>query len=156
MREQRVADMVTGGVLVALGGVTVAAALRIVGTAGERLHPRTLPYLLGWLVVAGGVALFLSAVRSRGPGRTVEWPDREAARRLLVSFGSLALYVFLIEPAGFPLATFIFVGFLVWFIGRCHPLVALGLGVASAGTVYLLFVRLLALPFPLGPIGALS
>lgn len=153
MRTQRAADMVTGGVLAAVGVVAVLAALRIVGTAGERLHPRTLPYILGWTLLAGGVTLVVSAAKFRGPERVLEWPDRTGLGRVAVSLASLALYVLLLEPLGFPLATLLFVSFSIWFIGRYHPLAALGLGAASAAAVYVLFIRLLALPFPVGPLG---
>lgn len=153
MRTQRAGDIASGIFLSLLGLVVVLAALQIRGAPDVRMQPRTLPLILGWTIGVAGGFLFLRAWRYRGAERAIPWPDRAGTLRVAVSLGSLAILLLFIEPIGLPLGTAVLVGFLVWYLGSYRLIYAGILGLATGGTVYFVFIRLLQLSFPGGPLG---
>jgi putative tricarboxylic transport membrane protein len=153
MRTQRAGDMASGIFFVLLGVFVVWAAFRIKGAPDMRMHPRTLPLILGWVVgIAGGILAF-RAWRYQGPGRTVQWPDRVGTRRVGMTLAALVVFLLLVEPLGMPLGSGLLVGFLVWYLGGHRPIFAGLLGLATGGVIYAVFIRLLQLSFPIGPLG---
>lgn len=153
MKSQRVGDIISGVFLVLLGLVVVVAAFQIKGAPDVRMQPRTLPLILGCIVVMAGAALAFRAWRYRGPVRTVPWPDRTGIRRVLTTLAALAVFLFLMDPLGMPLGSSLLVGFLVWYLGGYRPVYAGLLGLGMGGLIYLVFIRLLNLSFPIGPLG---
>src|SRR5262245_12319424 len=122
MRTQRSADLTSGILMAGLGLMTVLAARKIAGSAGDHLHPRTVPLALGWIVLSCGIALSFNALTFRGADLRLQWPGRTGALRVLATLASLAAYLLMIGPLGLLLATFVFVSFLIWFIGK-YPVV---------------------------------
>ncbi len=153
MKSQRFGDMASGLFLVLLGLVVVVAAFQIKGAPDVRMQPRTLPLILGFIVGVAGAALAIRAWRYHGPVRDVPWPDRTGLGRVLTTLAALAVFLFLMEPLGMPLGSSLLVGFLVWYLGGYRPLYAGLLGLATGGMMYLVFIRLLNLSFPIGPLG---
>ncbi len=152
MKTQRAGDIASGIFLSLLGLVVVVAAVQIKGAPDVRMQPRTLPLILGWTIgIAGGI-LALRAWRYRGAEIIVPWPDRAGALRVLITLASLAAYLLFLEPLGLPLGTALVVGFLVWYLGNYRLIYAGILGLASGGTIYLVFIHLLQLSFPAGPL----
>jgi hypothetical protein len=136
MKSLRFGDMASGVFLVLLGLIVVLAAIQIKGAPDVRMQPRTLPLILGWTVLAAGAALAIRAWRYRGPVRTVPWPDRVGILRVGITFAGLVIFLFLVEP-----------------LGSYRPVYAGLLGLATGGTIYVVFIRLLNLSFPIGPLG---
>lgn len=153
MKSQRVGDMVSGVFLVLLSLVVVVAALQIKGAPDVRMQPRTLPLILGCIIGVAGAALTVRAWLYHGPVRVVPWPDRPGTLRVGVTFATLVVFLFLVEPLGMPLSSSLLVGFLVWYLGGYRPIFAGLLGLAMGGTIYVVFIRLLSLSFPIGPLG---
>jgi putative tricarboxylic transport membrane protein len=153
VKTQRSADIVSGIFLSILGLVVVLASLKIAASPDVRLQPRTLPLSLGVLILGAGIILAARAWRFRGEDRGVRWPDRAGTARVLVTLASLAAYLVLMGPLGLPLSTLIFVSFLTWYLGRYRLVWVLSLGLASGAVVYVVFIRLLELSFPVGPLG---
>jgi len=153
VKTQRSADIASGIFLSLLGLIAVLAALRIAGSPDVRMQPRTLPLILGWIILAAGGILAARAWHLREEERIIKWPDRSGTFRVLVTLASLAVYLLLMDPLGLPLSTVLFVAFLVWYLGRYRMVWAATLGLASGGTVYYVFIRLLQLSFPVGPLG---
>ena len=153
MKSQRFSDMASGLFLVFLGLVVVVAASQIKGAPDVRMQPRTLPLILGFIVGVAGAALAIRAWRYHGPVRDVPWPGREGLRRVLTTLAALAVFLFLMQPLGMPLGSCLLVGFLVWYLGGYRPIYAGLLGLATGGMIYLVFIRLLNLSFPIGPLG---
>ena len=145
--------MASGVFLVLLGLVVVVAAFRIKGAPDVRMQPRTLPLILGWIVGVAGAALAFRAWFYRGPVRIVPWPDRVGTLRVGVTLAALVVFLFFVEPLGMPLGSGLLVGFLVWYLGGYRPIYAGLLGLATGGTIYVVFIRLLSLSFPIGPLG---
>jgi len=149
MTTQRMADIVSGIFLAAVGTVVVVAALDIQSAFAERLPPRTLPMTLGLTTLIVGALLSVRAYLHKGEDLTVEWPDREGWIRLGVTFVSLVAYLVLIEPLGVAVASMVFSTFLISYLDR-RIVRALCIGAALALVINLVFVRLLQLPLPGG------
>lgn len=151
MKTQRSADIAGGCFLTFLGLVTIFAATRIKGGMEERLPPRTLPYVIGFIILVSGVFLAIRSWRFRGEDPVIKWPDRPGTIRIFVTLVSLLIYIALMGLLGLPLSTFLFISFLVWYLGRYRILYALFIGFLSGLISYILFIYLLELSFPVGP-----
>ncbi len=152
MGSQRKGDIVAGCFIAVLGAVILVAASQIRGDVEERLPPRTLPYVVGFLTLSGGVGLGIKSWRFRGQDPGIHWPDRPGALRIAVNLLLLALFIALLAPLGMPIAAALYVASSIWYIDRKRIVTALVTGGVSAAVVYYLFFRLLELPFPLGPL----
>jgi hypothetical protein len=150
--SQRKADIVSGGVVALLGAVVILAASQIRGDVEERLPPRTLPYIVGFMTFAGGLALAVKSYRFRGEDPQVQWPEKDGWVRIGVNLLLLALYTALMDPLGMPITTGLYVAGAIWYMDRTRVLAAPLTGAGSAVVVYYLFIRLLGLSFPLGPL----
>lgn len=140
-----------GCFLAVLGLVTLFAASKIKGGLEERLPPRTLPYVVGSIILISGIILAIKSLRFKGEDPTIQWPDRQGTIRILVTLISLIFYIGLVTPLGLPLSTFLYVSFSVWYLGRYRILYALLIGFVSGAISWLLFIYLLELSFPMGP-----
>lgn len=152
MRTQRAADLVSAGFLAALAVIVLLASTKIRAGAGEGLHPRTFPVLLGGLLLAAGAALFVSAWRSR-PGAGVDWPGRDGAMRIAAVLGILTAYLLLIQALGFAISTALAIPCLMRYLGKYRWTTCAAVGLASAIVLYSLFYRFLGLSLPMGPLG---
>jgi hypothetical protein len=139
-------------VVALLGAVVIVAASQIRGDVEERLPPRTLPYIVGFMTFAGGLALAIKSYRFRGEDPQVQWPERDGWVRIGVNLLLLALYTALMDPLGMPITTGLYVAGAIWYMDRTRVLAAPLTGAGSAVVVYYLFIRLLGLSFPLGPL----
>lgn len=151
MKKQTSADIVGGCFLAALGLVTLFAASMIKGGMEERLPPRTLPYVVGSIILISGIILAIKSFRFKGEDPTIQWPDRPGTMRILVTLISLIFYIGLVTPLGLPLSTFLYVSFSVWYLSTYRILYALLIGFVSGAISWLLFIYLLELSFPMGP-----
>lgn len=151
MKKQTSADIVGGCFLAVLGLVTLFAASTIKGGMEERLPPRTLPYVVGAIILISGIILAIKSLRFKGEDPTIQWPDRQGTVRIFITLISLVIYIALMTPLGLPLSTFLYVTFSVWYLGRYSVLYALSVGFASGAISWLLFIYLLELSFPIGP-----
>jgi putative tricarboxylic transport membrane protein len=153
VRSQRKCDIVSGGVIALLGAVVILAASQIRGDVEERLPPRTLPYVVGFMTLAGGLALAIKSYRFRGEDPVIQWPEKDGWVRIGVNLFLLALFTALMDPLGMPIATALYVAAAIRYMDRKRVLAALLAGAGSALVVHYLFIRVLGLNFPLGPLG---
>ena len=153
MRSQRKCDIAAGTFIALLGAVVIVAASQIRGDVEERLPPRTLPYVVGFMTLAGGLGLAVKSYRIRGADPEVQWPDKDGWVRIGVNLLLLALFTALMDPLGMPISTGLYVAGAIWYMDRSRVLAALLTGAGSAVAVYYLFIKLLGLTFPLGPLG---
>jgi len=151
MKTQRSADIASGLFLAALGLLVIIAAMSIQAAFAERLPPRTLPVVLGCVTIVTGLLLAYRAWRFKGQDPAIDWPDKEGWKRVLVGFGSLVVYLVLIDPIGMPLATLIFTSFLIWYLDR-RVVRSVVIGVITAAIILFVFIRILELTFPVGPL----
>ena len=151
MRTLRSADIICGLLLAALGVVVIISAYNISVAFAERLPPRTLPLILGWMIVVTGILLSLRAWRYRGEPVPVVWPDRSGWTHVIVTFISIFLLILLSEPLGMPIASFVFCTFLIWYLNR-RIVQALVVGLATGLVLFYVFVRMLEVSLPVGPL----
>src|SRR5512134_4196369 len=104
------------------------------------------------MTLAGGLALAVKSYRFRGEDPNVLWPETDGWVRIGVHLLLLALFTALMDPLGMPIATALYVAAAIWYMDRKRVLAALLTGAGSALVVYYLFIRLLGLAFPLGPL----
>lgn len=153
MRSQRRCDIAAGAFIALLGAVVIIAASQIRGDVEERLPPRTLPYVVGFMTLAGGLGLAVKSYRFHGTDPEIQWPEKDGWVRIGVNLLLLALFTAAMDPLGMPITTGLYVAGAIWYMDRSRVLTALLTGAGSALVVYYLFIRLLGLTFPLGPLG---
>jgi len=149
-RQLNATDLVLAAALL-IGGVAalVSVSRMRVGFAAQ-FGPRRFPAIVGSLLVLSGGLLAAAAWRAPAH-RTVDWPARGGAIRILVVLVSIVAYVLSIETMGMPVATFLVVAFEVWYLGdRRWPMPIL-VGLMSALVVYFVFMQGLGLMLPSGP-----
>jgi putative tricarboxylic transport membrane protein len=137
-------SLVCGGSLAVLGIVALVEALRLRdGWTGARLMP----------AVVGVMLLLLGAAHARAPGLAGAWPDAAGRRRVVSLFVLLVLYVGLLPPLGFLLATGLFALPLVRTLGTTSwPRAALA-AAGIAGASHVVFKHWLGMPLPAGLAG---
>lgn len=156
IRTRRSADILSGLLLAMLGFLTAWASMSIAEGAGGRLHPRTFPLILGGLLAIGGLGLSFNALfRRSGQEKAIDWPDRKGWKSWMVALAAMTLYIGLSDPLGFLIGTFLFVAGFIWYFGRYNPAVALLFALGLVGFVYFIFIRLLELTLPMGPLSFL-
>ena len=150
MKTQRTADIGVGVFIALLGTFILIASISITGGAAHQLPPRTFPMVVGFLLLICGIALVLKSWSLKGVDLAIKWPDRQGLRTILVTLGSLAVFIVLMNPLGLPLAAFFYIVFSIWYLNRSKWLIAIVIGLVTAFVSYYLFIRLLALSFPEG------
>ena len=150
MKTQRSADIAVGCILTLLGIFVLFASTTIRAGVKGNLSPRTLPYIVGYLLFFCGIGLAVKSWRFRGEDIRLKWPDREGVTTILVNLISLACYVVLMNLLGLPLSTFFYVTFSIWYLNRSKWLTAIVIGLIFGVASYYVFIRLLALSFPEG------
>jgi putative tricarboxylic transport membrane protein len=148
---------IASGTFLALLGLTAAWASTHIGEgAGGHLHPRTFPILLGTLLGVGGGALAVSGMLAKTAGKPIDWPDRRGWKLWLIALASLVLFVALSWPLGFLLCSFVFAAMFIWYFGHYRLPVAVAWAIGVTVFIYVVFIRLLELTLPMGPLGFLS
>jgi putative tricarboxylic transport membrane protein len=151
-------DRVLGGVLACFGLGVIALAARLpAATAADPVGPRGFPTLLGLVILSCGVGL---AIGSRtappadaAPPDDVEPRGAPAPRPLLGAIGFTALYLAVLEPAGYLLATPPYLAALLLVQGRRVTARAFLLTVfALPAALYALFAVAMRVPLPTGPL----
>ncbi len=150
VKTQRSADITVGCILTLLGLLVLYASTMISVRGVHRLSPRTLPYIVGFLILFCGIGLAVKSWRFRGEDVKLKWPDREGITIILVNLISLAFYIALMNALGLPLSTFLYVTFSTWYLKRSKWVTAIVIGLIFGLASYYVFIRLLTLSFPAG------
>jgi putative tricarboxylic transport membrane protein len=119
----------------------------------EEPGPGFLPFWAGLLLAGMAVLLILKTIIGKMVEADLFFPEKDSWKRVSMVFLSLVAYNMLLNPLGFTLVTFLFVGFLVKAVfpqGWITTLVTAALSTLGAR---LLFVNLLELNFPKGLLG---
>lgn len=157
LSTRRSTDIATG-VFLAILGLTAAVASTGIGEgAGGQLHPRTFPMMIGGLLVIGGALLAIrAAVAKNGGDKTIAWPDRRGWKLLSIAMVGLTAYVAISQTLGFIISSVIFVPWFIRYFGRYSHMVAWSCAVGIAAFIYLVFIRLLQLTLPIGPLSIIG
>lgn len=152
MKTRRSADLALAMAAALLGAVALAGARGIERQAGEGLTPRAFPIAIALALLASGAAVAVASRRGAAEDAPIEWPRLEGFRRIAVVGAATAAYVLLLDAAGFPIASALFVVALSAYLGRGAWLSAAAAGAAMGVVLYVVFIRLLGLSLPSGPL----
>ena len=157
LSTRRSTDIATG-VFLAILGLTAAVGSTGIGEgAGGQLHPRTFPMMIGGLMVIGGASLAIrAAVAKSGSDKKIAWPDRSGWKLLSIAMAGLTVYVAISQTLGFIISSLIFVPWFIRYFGRYSHMMAWSCAVGIAAFIYLVFIRLLQLTLPIGPLSILG
>lgn len=123
-----------------------------IGTMQEP-GPGFLPLWAGvFLGIMSAVLLFKAFLMKFEAGEPF-FPEKDSWKRVAMIVASLIVYNFFLKPLGFILVTFFFVAFLVKCIFPQTWLRAVVTAVLTTAGTRLIFVNLLEIQFPKGPLG---
>jgi len=149
VRTRRSADRVLAAAAGLLGVVVLVGARGIEREAGAGLTPRAFPVLIALALLASGGAV---AAARGADDAAVDWPGRDGFQRMAVVFAATTAYVASLATLGFPLASLVFVAALAAYLGRGAWPSAVAAGIVTALVLYTVFIRLLGLSLPAGPL----
>jgi hypothetical protein len=135
-----------------LGAIVLVSAFGIEREAGEGLTPRAFPVAIAVALLASGAAVAVGTWRRLHDDQRLDWPARQGFQRMAAVLGATAVYVASLPLAGFPLPSLLFVAGLAAYLGRGGWTLAAAAGAAVALVLYGVFIRLLGLALPSGPL----
>jgi hypothetical protein len=149
----RNADRIAGAALLALAVAFSAGALKYYtywGPGGP--GSAFLPFWLG-VVMAVLASLMLAGTRRTREMGAGEIPHGAGFKRVLVVLGVTIAFVALLNFVGMILGTGLFLIVLMRLLDRTPWPLTLGVAVAAAGFIHLVFTFWLRVPFPVSPLG---
>ncbi len=153
---RRVYQVASLGVLfVSLYVIWEAKGLDYMSSLGP--GPGFFPLWMGILLGALSIGWFVQvSMTPQGPIEVGFIPDRNAVTRIVSIILALVVLSALLEILGFQLTGFLFLLFLLFALGRQHPLLTLVLSLAGSFGTYYLFKVWLQVPLPTSGIDFLS
>jgi putative tricarboxylic transport membrane protein len=147
------AEALAGALVSAVGLVLLFHASRLEYLVEEVPGPGFLPLWLGIGILACGVILAVKALYpalARGHAEPIEWPERAGWVQIAIMLGGLAIALYVLEPLGFLLTASLFIAGLMFSLGvRSWPKL-IGMPIAAAVVLHLVFVTWLGVPLPMG------
>ncbi|MEW6267388.1 MAG: tripartite tricarboxylate transporter TctB family protein [Thermodesulfobacteriota bacterium] len=141
------ANRLWGLVLIGVGAFYLIEGYNLPPAAiGDPLGPMVFPTVLGSSLIACGVYL---AVRP-GPRPPQPILTRQTFIQIFILFVLLLLYSASISWMGYPVSTFIFVSVAAYLMGERSWVKGILISAAFSAGIFILFVRILTIPLPLG------
>lgn len=112
-----------------------------------RVGPRVVPFAVAALLGALGIGLLIASVS--GAWRVAPSPDRKLLPLVFIA-GGLALYIGLLKPAGFIVASMVLFVAIARAFASDRIVRDILIGLALAIAAFVLFTQLLQLPLPVG------
>ncbi len=143
MKAERIGAFI---VLLLGGGYLWEAAFMEEANIGDPLGPQAFPIILGVVMTGLGITLAIKPASSSAP-----FPSYTSgtARAVTLVF-MLAAYIFGLEMAGYPIATFAFLVLASRLLGEKSWLTTVLVPLAVSAGIFALFTRVLTIPLPLG------
>jgi hypothetical protein len=148
----RTADIITASLLTALGAIVLGEAIRL----GFRWGPDGpqsgfFPFWLSLILIGHSVAVVIRALRKRSDKPFV---TREQLRSVLTVIGPAAAMVLVTQFLGLYLASALYLGFYVRWVGRHSWATVVGLALSVPVVTFVIFERWFLVPLPKGPLEA--
>ena len=148
----RAADIVTASILILLGGLVLADALRLgVGWSGDGPKSGFFPFWLALIMVLSCVVIIAQAAR-KTTGRS--FVTRDKVGPVFKVFWPATASVMLIHWVGLYVSSALYIGFYMRWVGRhswsAVVLIAIGIPV----TIFFVFEKWFYVPMPKGPLEA--
>jgi putative tricarboxylic transport membrane protein len=154
----RGADLITAIVLMLLGGVVLADALRLgAGWGSDGPKSGFLPFWLALLLILVSLGIFVQAARR---AKTVAFVTGERLRPVLQVVLPMAAFVVLIAPPGLPwglglyVAAAIYLAFYMRWVGHHSWSAVIAISVVVPVVTFVVFERWFLVPMPKGPLEA--
>jgi putative tricarboxylic transport membrane protein len=146
-------DLVAVGLLIALGAFMAWEAWDWPYMTVDGPGPGFFPLWIGSLLIALSVLLIALQVADAGAGRPVEPTKWAGTRYVLIGWAALMVAAWLLEPAGFVVSYTLLCAFLIRVVFQQSWFATLAVSLVSAGAFWYLFVQVLKLRLPAGPLG---
>ena len=146
-------ELVTAGLLILLCILIVRSAARWMYLTPDGPGPGFFPLWTGIAIIVLAAVVALRHIYAVWRGQPVERANWRGSARVFVGWAALAISIALLKPLGFTLSFLLLVFFLVMVIFRRSFVAALSVGVGAAVGFWLLFVKLLQVQLPAGPLG---
>jgi len=148
----RIADIITASLLTALGLLVLGEAIRL----GFRWGPDGpqsgfFPFWLSLILIGHSVAIIIRAIRRHSEKPFV---TREQLRSVLTVAVPAAAMVLITQFFGLYLASALYLGFYVRWVGKHSWFTALALAVCVPVVTFVVFERWFLVPLPKGPVEA--
>jgi putative tricarboxylic transport membrane protein len=148
----RVADLVTASVIMLLGGVVVYDAVRLgIGWGTDGPKSGFFPFWLGVLLLVMCAGLLIQAAL-RAESRP--FTTREQLGPVLKVLWPAVAMVVLMQWIGLYVASALYIGFYMRWIGRHSWLAVVGLAVGVPLVAFIIFEKWFLVPMPKGPLEA--
>jgi hypothetical protein len=146
----RVANLITAAILAAAGVLVLADAVRL-GTGWGTDGPQSgfFPFWLAVLLIGCCLAIAAQAVRLTLP---VPFVTRKALGPVLAVLGPAAGFVVLTQAIGLYVASALYMGFYMRWIGRHSWTAVVALGIGFPVITFLVFEKWFLVPMPKGPL----
>jgi hypothetical protein len=138
-------DCWAGALVAAIGAVAAYLSWPLELWSEFGPGPGFFPILLGTGLIAMGAAVGLAVPLQRTPK-----PPTTALRKPIVIAGIMAVYLALLEPLGFPLATTAFLFTVIHWVEARSAWLSLALAAGVTAALHLVFGTLLQTPLPSG------
>ena len=148
----RVADIVTASILILLGGLVLADALRLgAGWGSDGPNSGFFPFWLALIMVLSCAVIIAQAAR-KATGRP--FVTREKVRPVFKVLWPATASVMLIHWVGLYVSSALYIGFYMRWVGRhtWSAVVLLAFGIPV--TIFLVFEKWFYVPMPKGPLEA--
>jgi hypothetical protein len=146
----RAADLLTAAVLVALGGIVVFDSLRIgIGWGTDGPKSGFLPFWLGTVLIVSAVLIAAQTIWRRTEGSFV---TRAQAKPVLKVLVPAVGFVLLTELIGLYVASALYTGFYMRWIGRHRWATVAMIAVGLPMITFLIFEKWFLVPMPKGPL----
>ena len=146
----RIANLITAAILAAAGVLVMADAVRL-GTGWGTDGPQSgfFPFWLAVLLIGCCLAIAAQAVRLPLP---VPFVTRKALGPVLAVLGPAAGFVVLTQAIGLYVASALYMGFYMRWIGRHSWTAVVALGIGFPVITFLVFEKWFLVPMPKGPL----
>ena len=142
-------DVVVAVVTLAFGAMAVYESTNLPFGTAHNPGPGFFPWWTSAVIVLLALILLAQSLTSRS-STAQEVPGRIAKVAALLVV--LAAYIFLLDPVGYPLCTFLLVLFMLRVTDPQRWVVALGMAAITAVGSYVVFAIWLSVPLPRGPL----
>jgi putative tricarboxylic transport membrane protein len=147
-------DLVSSSIWMAFGGLFVIGALHQGLMRKEVPGPGFLPFLVGIALILISLFVLIPAVLKKEKGEVQAlFPDRRSLRNILFTLVVLFGYGIALEYLGYLLTTFLFMFSIARLIEPTGWVTTMIVSLLTAVLSYLLFVVLLQVQLPSGPLG---
>jgi putative tricarboxylic transport membrane protein len=149
----RAADLITASILAIFGGLVIVDAMRLgVGWGMDGPKSGFFPFWLA-LILVGCCAVIMAQEARKATGRI--FAEREKLRLVLKVLWPAVLAVALMQWLGLYVASALYLGFYMRWVGRHSWTVVIPLSIGIPVLTFLVFEKWFYVPMPKGPLEAL-